>query len=169
MREFFKIWILFIMTGVICACSVSYSFTGGSVPAEMETFSVQDVPNRASIVNPMLSQQFKDGLIDRVESRTKLRSVNGIGQGDFQAEITRYETSPLGITGNETAAQNRLTIAIKVKYVNEIDPDSNFDRSFSRYADYSSGQNFDAVEQELVDEIIELILDDIFNAAFVNW
>ncbi|MCA1747810.1 MAG: LPS assembly lipoprotein LptE, partial [Bacteroidales bacterium] len=84
-------------------------------------------------------------------------------------EIRNYETRPTAITGNETAARNRLTISVRVVYTNDVDPEADFDSSFSRYEDYDSSQNLADVEGELIDLIVESIMDDIFSKAFVNW
>ena len=87
----------------------------------------------------------------------------------FSGEIRNYETKPTAITGEETAARNRLTISIRVVYTNNIDPEAGFESSFSRYEDYDSSQSLADVEDELIELIIENILEDIFNKAFVNW
>lgn len=154
---------------ILPACKIRYAMNQYTIPPSMETYSVQYFPNRAPIIETTLSQRFSDALKDKIEAQTPLRLVNGVGHGHFEGEIKDYSTRPVNITGNETAAQNRLTIKIRVKYNNEIDPKWNFDKTFSRYEDYDSNKSLDEVADQLIDEIIELILEDIFNAAFVNW
>ena len=95
--------------------------------------------------------------------------VNAFGDFAFSGQITNYNVSAVAIQGNETAAQNRLTIAVSVKFVNAIDPKADFERSFSHYADYEGSQNFADVEDQLVQTILEKLIDDIFNAAAANW
>lgn len=149
--------------------SVKYSFSGAAVSPEIETCSVQYFPNRAQIVNANLSQQLTDALKDKIQSETSLALVRGVGDVDFEGAITGYYTQATAIQGNETAAQNRFTISVKVKYSNPLEPDFEFDKSFSRYRDYESTMSFDAAQNAYVDEILEEIIEDIFNAAFVNW
>jgi hypothetical protein len=76
---------------------------------------------------------------------------------------------PTAITGNDQAAMNRLTITIKVVFVNTKDPNANFEQSFSRYKEFSAQMNFSSVESSLVEEIVNELIDDVFNKAVVNW
>jgi len=64
---------------------------------------------------------------------------------------------------------NRLTIAVRIKYTDNINPDNSFDTQFSRYEDYQSTKNLAEVEDELIQLIVEQLVEDIFNKAFVNW
>ncbi len=149
--------------------SISYSFSGVNISPDIKTVSVDYFPNRAPVVQAQLSQLFTDALIDKIQSNTNLTLTPASGDISFSGEIRNYETKPTAITGSETAARNRLTISIRVVYTNNMDPDAGFDTSFSRYEDYDSSQNLADVENELIDLIIESILEDIFNKAFVNW
>lgn len=151
------------------SCKVSYSFTGASIPPEAKTYSVQLFQNLASIVNPTLANYFTEELKNRFLTQTRLTPVPDFGDFAFSGQIVTYDVSPTAIQGDEIAAQNRLTIAVKVKFVNAIDPKQSFDKTFSQYAVFSSSQNFSQVEQALVQEIVEKLIDDIFNAAASNW
>lgn len=150
-------------------CKIKYSFTGASISPEVKTVSVQYFQNRASIVNPTLSQEFTDALKDKIKGQTNLTFVNDLGDVNFEGEITDYKTSPMAITGDDRAALNRFTISIKVKYINRIDVDQDFEKVFSRYQDYDSTRDLSSVEEELIELIINDITEDIFNDAFVNW
>jgi hypothetical protein len=149
--------------------SINYSFSGVNISPDIRTVTVDYFPNRAPVVQAQLSQLFTDALVDKIQSNTNLEQVPAGGDVVFSGEIRNYETKPTAITGNETAARNRLTISINVVYTNNIEPDASFESSFSRYEDYDSGQNLADVEEELIELIIENILEDIFNKAFVNW
>ena len=109
----------------------------------------------------MLKDKFND------ETNLSILSVNGDLQ--FDGEISSYKLKPIAIQQNETAAQNRLTITVKVKYSNNLDDEFNYNTSFSRFRDYSSSQDLSAVEQELIEEITVELVDDIFNKALTNW
>ena len=148
---------------------VNYSFSGVNISPDIKTVSVQYFPNRAPVVQAQLSQLFTDELVDKIQSNTSLELVPAGGDVSFSGEIRNYETRPTAITGNEKAARNRLTISIRVVYTNVLDPEQDFDSTFSRYEEYDSSQNLADVEQELIDLIVENILEDIFNKAFVNW
>ncbi len=150
-------------------CKVSYSFTGASIPPEAKTFSVQLFQNLASIVNPTLAGYITEELKSRFLSQTRLSPVVDFGDFAFSGQITQYDVTPMAVQGNEIAAQNRLTIAVRIKFVNAIDPKQSFEKTFSQYAVFGSNQNFVQVEQALVQEIVEKLIDDIFNAAASNW
>jgi hypothetical protein len=154
---------------VLQQCKVTYSFSGVNISPEVETYSVEYFPNRAPIVQAQLSQLFTDALMDKIQANTSLTLSNDGGDVHFSGEITNYETRPTAITGQETAARNRLTITVRVKYINEVEPELDYDTSFSRYEDYDASQNLTDVENELIELIVENLIEDIFNRAFVSW
>jgi hypothetical protein len=92
-----------------------------------------------------------------------------MGDVNFEGEITDYNTRPQGIAADNQAALNRFTITVKVKFTNSVDPDLSYEQSFSRYQDYNSTLDLSQVEADLSIKIIDLIIEDIFNQAFVNW
>ncbi|MDP4222065.1 MAG: LptE family protein [Bacteroidota bacterium] len=157
-----------VLLSVLNSCKVSYSFTGASTTG-LRTISIQYFQNRASLVQPGLSQSLTDALIDKCKAQTNLNIVNGIGDANFEGEITDYNTKPLTVSAEAVAAMNRFTITVKVKFTNAADPDLSFEQLFSRYEDYDSSKNLSDVEQDLSQKIIEMIVEDIFNRAFVNW
>lgn len=162
---------LFISAVALTGCRVSVSLTGSSIDARAKTVYIQTFRNNSTLVNPTLSQQFTNALKDRVQGQTPLTIVDVKGNGDYslEGEITGYSINPVAIQGDETAAMNRLTITVRVRFHNKYDENQDFEQSFSRYADYSSSMNFTSVESGLVDEINEALTEDIFNKAFVNW
>ena len=150
-------------------CKVSYSFSGASISPAIKTLSVQYFQNRAALVQPGLDQKFTDALADKCKSQTNLQLVSNLGDVNFEGEITEYRTMPLTVAADAYAAMNRFTVTVRVKYTNSVDTDLSFDQSFSRYEDYDSSLNLSDVEQDLVEKIVEMIVEDIFNKAFVNW
>ena len=157
--------LIFAVTG----CKVTYSFSGASISPQVKTLSVQYFLNRASVVQPGLSQYITYALIDKCKAQTNLSIVNGTGDVSFEGEITDYNTRPLTISADARAAMNRFTITVKVKFTNSVEPNLNYDQSFSRYQDYDSNLDLSQVEKELSDTIVVLLVEDIFNQAFVNW
>lgn len=150
--------------------TVRYDLSGGAnIDPRISTVSVQYFSNHATLVNPNLSQDFTDKLKSYLESNTKLRVVNGIGDVDFSGEIKDYSTAPTAISANELAAKIRFTITIRVKYTDSVNPDNSWDQDFTRYEDYDSGTNFTSVENGLTEQILDDIIEQIFNKAFVNW
>jgi len=151
------------------SCTINYSLTGASIAPDVKTVSIQYFVNRAPLAMANLEQILTDELKDKFKSQTSLTLINEMGHLDFSGEITKYFTKPMAITGDEVAAQNRLTIEIHVKFTNEIEPQYNFDKNFTQFADYDSNSDLSSVEQELVEEIMEKLIEDIFNQSVVNW
>lgn len=161
--------ILILLLALQCTGCGVYSFTGASVAPDVKTVSVDFFPNRASLVQPSLSQTFTEKLRDKFVSQTNLTLLESGGDLTFSGTITDYSSVPIAIQGNEQAALNRLTISVKVKFENAKDPKQNFESSFSRYADYDSRQSLNTVELQLIGEICNQLVDDIFNRAVINW
>jgi outer membrane lipopolysaccharide assembly protein LptE/RlpB len=162
----------FLLVGLIIlvsACKVNYSFTGASIPPEIKTFSIHYLKNTSALIKPSLSQQLTDALREKFTSQTNLSQVNNGGDFDLSGEITNYVTAPIAIQGNQTAAMNRLTVTINIRFVNKKNEDQNYETSFSRYADYPSLQSLASVEGTILDEIIGYLVDDVFNKTAVNW
>lgn len=150
-------------------CTLSYSFTGASIPPEARTISISHFPNEAQLVNPTLSSTFTDALRDRFATQTRLDLVGSNGDLVIDGRITGYTIQPTAIQSNDVAAQNRLTITVKVTFTNKFDENQNFEESFSRFEDYASSSDLNAVQESLVATITEALVDDIFNKAVVNW
>jgi len=150
-------------------CRMSYSFTGASIPIQARTLSIEYFPNQAPLVEPSLSQILTDALRDRFASQTSLEITNRGGDLSIEGAITGYATQPVAIQGNEQAALNRLTISVKVKFVNKFDEKQNFEQTFSRFEDYPFSANLNTVQAGLIQQIVDALVDDIFNKAVVNW
>ena len=160
--------VLFTCCLLLSSCGI-YSFSGASIPAEAKTVSVQYFPNNAQLVNPLLSNTLTNALNDIFVNQTTLQSVAQNGDLALEGEITGYSTSPIAITGNQTAAMNRLTVTVNVRFTNKYDESKSFEQSFSQYQDYPSGQDLSSVQDVLVEEIVNNLCEDIFNKAVVNW
>ena len=163
-----RIAVLVMALAWICQSCGIYSFSGASIPAEAKTVSVEYFPNHAQLVDPMLSDNITTALRDAMNSQTTLDLVESGGDLAFEGEIIDYKTSPVAITG-QTAALNRLTITVKVRFTNNIDDSKDFEQTFSRYEDYPSDQELNSVQSSLTSTIVEQLVEDIFNKALVNW
>ncbi|MBP7850294.1 MAG: LptE family protein [Lentimicrobiaceae bacterium] len=167
-RTYGSLMVVAAITLMVQACGI-YSFTGASIPPAAKTISILNFPNNAPLVQPTLSQTFTTALIDRFSSQTSLSIVPRDGDLHIEGEITGYSTQPVAILSTEQAAQNRLTITVAVRFINEIEPEKSFEASFSRFLDYPSTLSLSAIEEGLIRDINEALVDDIFNKAVVNW
>lgn len=153
-----------------CGMKLNVSMTGGNVDPRAKTVHVATFSNNATLVNPSLSQNFTNALKDRVQSQTPLSIVDS-KNADYilEGEIVTYSITPVAIQGNDVAAMNRLTIAVRVRFKNKFDENQNFEEVISRYSDYLSTLNFTSIESGLVSSINDAITEEVFNKAFVNW
>lgn len=106
---------------------------------------------------------------DKFRKLTKLEQVEMDGDLELQGEITGYEVRAAAVTANEVAAQNRLTVTVKLKFTNRKYPEDDFEKDFSAYSDYDSTNALDAVESTLCQEIIDKLVEDMFNASVAQW
>ena len=151
-------------------CSfVHDSFSGTSIQSDVKTVTVNYFEYKALKVNPNLSNDLTEAMRDKFRKLTKLEQVEMDGDLELQGEITGYEVRAAAVTANEVAAQNRLTVTVKLKFTNRKYPEDDFEKSFSAYSDYDSTNSLDAVESTLCQEIIEKLVEDMFNASVAQW
>lgn len=163
---------LFILCSVLLltlqSCGI-YSFTGADV-GEAKTFQVNFFQNNADLVEPGIDRAFTNSLQDLIQNQTSLSLVNNNGDLIFEGEIVQYYISPMSATAQNTAAQNRLTIAVNVRFYNTLEPEKDFERRFSFYYDYPATKQLLGSDLETaVDEIYNRITQDVFNAALTDW
>ncbi len=161
--------ILIFFIGIIFSCKVDYSFTGASIPEDVKTVSVKTFQSYAPLASANLSQLFTEALKDIFLSQTNLDLASKNGDLQFEGSITGYAVTSVAIQGNETAALNRLTITVKVKFINTKDAAQDFETSFSRFSDYESAQNLASIEDDLIKDINTQLTQDIFNKSVSNW
>jgi len=167
MKKYFFLTTL-IALFFIQSCGV-YSFTGGST-GDAKTIQIDYFPNNARLVEPGLSQKFTIALQDLFLRQTNLKLTNSGGDLHFEGEITQYRITPIAATADQRAAQNRLTIAVRVRYFNRLIEEDNFEQTFSYYSDYDGNlQLTGGVLEEAYNEIFERLTQDIFNASVAKW
>ena len=154
----------------LSACGiVKYSFSGTSIQPDVQTITINYFEYKALTVNPMLSNQLTEAMKDKFRKLTKLEQVEMDGDLELSGEVTGYAVSATAITADEMAAQNRLTVTVKVQFTNRKYPEDDFEKSFSAFADFDSSQLLDAVQDSLCEEIVEKLVEDIFNASVAQW
>ena len=160
-------FLLIVATLTSCA----YTFGGASIPNEMKTVTVRFFENSAPLVIPNLSQQFTEAVKTRIRNQTSLSITPNDGQAIFEGRITGYDIKPVALQGNSTptAAANRLTITVAVKFTNTIDAKGSFEESFTRYYDFLNGASIQSLQPIAIENINKQLTEDIFNRAFAQW
>lgn len=151
------------------SCGI-YSFTGTSIQPDVKTVTVNYFEYLAPKVNPSLSNMLTEAMQEKFIKLTKLELVDIEGDLEIIGAVTGYDVKATAITANEQAAQNRLTVTVKIEFINRKYPEeSQQNKSFSAYQDFDATQSLDAVEATLCEDIVEQLCEDIFNGTVANW
>lgn len=145
-----------------------YTFSGVSIPESTKTVTLNYFPNRARQVTPILEQVLNEKLQDKFIFETGLEQVPFNGDLEFSGSITDYYVRPAAAGSNDRAALSRLTIKIKANFINRI-TDEEWSETFTRFQDFDQNTNLQDVEDQLVDEIADQLVSDIFNRALIDW
>ena len=161
--------LLILLIVNLAACKVNYSFSGINIGKNIKTFEVPYIPNNAPIVVPGLNDDLKNQLIDKITQNTNLEEDKNQPDLVFEAEITDYSVQPVALTAEQTAAMNRLTIRVKLNYINHKNEKDNFTKTYSHYYDYPATQSRIEIQDEAHREIFDQILEDIFSDTLAKW
>ena len=164
MKKFLYIPLLFI----ISSCGF-YTFSGASISAEIKNIKIGYFINEAENFKVNLDRDITQKLTDFIIEQTDLSVNNNNHEIEINGKIISYDISPISISSNDFANQNRLSISVNIDFKNYINEKENYNQKFTRYVDYKSDQNLEEIESELTDQILEEICIDIFNKTFVNW
>ena len=146
-----------------------YTFSGASISPEIKNIKISYFINEAENFKANLDRDFTQKLTDFIIEQTDLSVNNDNYEIEINGKIISYDITPISISSNDFANQNRLSISVNIDFKNYINEKENYNQKFTRYVDYKSDQNIEEIESELNDQIIEEICIDIFNKTFVNW
>ena len=154
---------------LVQSCGI-YSFTGTSIQPDVKTVTINYFEYQALKVNPSLSNQLTEAMQDKFLKLTKLEQVDIDGDLEVIGAVTGYDVKATAVTASESVAQNRLTVTVKVSFVNRKYPEDSFEnKSFSAYQDFDAAQALESVESTLCEDIVEQLCEDIFNATVAQW
>ncbi|MAY21758.1 MAG: hypothetical protein CMC74_03160 [Flavobacteriaceae bacterium] len=169
-NAFLKFSLLLGVSILLTGCG-AYSFTGADIDySTTKTFQVNNFVNNAQLVEPRVARNFTLELQDLLINQTNLELVTNNGDLIYEGEIVQYYISPITATAQSTAAQNRLTVAVNVRFFNTKDPEKDFEQRFSFYYDYEGSAQLVGSDLDAALEIIfERLTQDIFNKSLANW
>jgi len=154
---------------ILASCSISYKFEGGSVNYDLtKTISIADFPNRTPSYSPM-SSMFNMALRKRFIEQTRLKEVSSNADIEMDGEITGFDVMGMAVKQDSYSSQTRLTITVRVHYVNNKESGKDVDQSFSAFQEFDSSKSIDEVQDDLVTKIIDDLVDMIYNATIANW
>ena len=165
------VMLLITMAALLQGCLPRYTFNGASIDYNTyRTISFGDFPIRAALVFPPLQQLFENRMIDMIEQQTRLQVIDNVNSDlRMEGEITGYSLSPQAIGEDAYASQTRLTISVRIKYINNRKPELSKDQTFTAYRDFSSSEMLTDVQDQLCSEITKDLADLIFNATLGDW
>ena len=169
-RKIFKISIITFLLALAVSLNSCwfYSFKGGTLDAE--TCKIENFTNQASIVVPLLSETLTEKLKDKFISEFSLTMVeNDDADISFKGVVTDYRATPSSVASDNQAALTRLTISVKVTYENKKEPENSYETTFSNFVEFDSNLDLASIENDLIDEITDMLVQDIFNRAVNNW
>ena len=162
--------ILSLLVGVLSACTISYKFTGTSIDyTKTKSISLDKFPIRANYVWSPMESMFYNSLSDAFARKTKLKVLKRGGDLQLAGEIVEYSQTNKSVSSDGYSAQVQLKITVNVRFVNNVKHEEDFEQRFSATADYDSSQQLATVQEKLVQEMIDDIVDQIFNATVANW
>ena len=155
---------------LLTACSVSYKFNGASIDyTKTKTIQIADFPIRANYVWGPMASIFNNQLKDQYANHTKLSQVKRNGDLKLEGEITRYEQRNKSVSSEGYSAQTELSMTVNVRFTNNVNHAEDFEKQFTATTSYGSTQSLNAVQEELVTQMVKDITDQIFNATVANW
>lgn len=164
--------LIFFLLAVLCltGCTISYKLNGASIDyTTTKTISFEDFPIKAQLVYAPLAVKFNDDLQKKYADQTRLSQVNNDGDLQLSGAITGYSLSAQSVKQDAMAGETRLTIKIKVKFVNKHNKTENFEKEFSAYRNFPATELLTDVQDSLCDEMVEELIEQIFNATVANW
>jgi len=155
---------------LLTACSVSYKFNGASIDyTKTKTIQIADFPNRSSYVWGPMAPLFNNQLKDQYANHTKLIQVKRNGDLKVEGEITQYSQRNKAVSSEGYSAQVELSMTVNVRFTNNVNHSEDFEQSFTSTKTYDSTQSLNAVQEELVTQMVKDLAEQIFNATVANW
>jgi len=165
-----KILFLLILSVMASSCRISYSFRTASIDYELtKTLMIAHFVNQAPLVYPPLEQRFNEEMKDMFTRNTRLQLVNQNGDMEIEGEIVGYELTPLAVQEDAFASETKLTMTVRMRFRNNKTDAPQIEERISANRTFSSNTVFDSVQDQLMGELIEEIVDQIFNATMANW
>jgi hypothetical protein len=170
-RFFYLLAMALLLTAGSCGV---YSFSGVSINAK--SISISEFYNNTDLGPANINQTFTNKLKDYMLQNTTMGVVTENGELQMEGIITGFALSNVAPTAaandntRDAAALTRLTITVKVTYTNTTDDSMSFrDKTFSFYENVDNDVSPDAINETVINKILDQIILDIFNASVANW
>ena len=166
-----KYGILVLITLLFHSCAISYKFNGASIDySTTKSISIADFPNNAALVYPPLSNSLSEAIRDVYQRQTRLQVARRGGDLELEGEIIGYELTPMSISASDSySSETKLTLTVRVRFINNVAPEESFEKSYSAYQSFDSSRLLTDVQEELCQTMITEIADNIYNDTVAKW
>lgn len=155
---------------LLMGCTISYKFNGASINYDIiKTISLESFPNRAVYQWGPMESMFNNALSDIYANQTKLQQVTRGGDLSLSGEITSYDQVNKSISSDGYSSMMQLKMTVNVRFENAKNHSEDFERQFSASREFDASQQLNDVQEELVTQMIDEIVEQIFNATVANW
>ncbi len=160
-----------VLAGImLVGCAVSYKLNDTYIDYNViKTITLETFANRASYQWSPMAPMFNNTLSDVYNRQTKLKQVRKDGDLVIAGEITSYDQTNKSVSADGYSSMVQLRMTVNVKYTNNTNHEDDFEKTFSSSRDYDSSQQLSAVQEELVQQMIDDIVDQIFNETVAKW
>lgn len=165
-----RIALLMTFISVLAGCSVRFNMTGGgAVNPDIKSISIQPFAMEAALAPPYTGQFFSTKLQERFLTQSRLSLTDNNPSIELSGSITQYSIAPVAVQGNTSAAQNRLTLSIKVSYKNNVVPNESWDKTFSQFEDFDASRDLASIERDKIEAITTRLTQEVFNESLGKW
>jgi len=161
--------VLVLLLVGINSCGFYKLNPGGTFPPEVKSINIDFFENKASVVAPTLSPTLTDKLRDKFLSESNLNLVDKEASMNLTGHISSYIVEPVASENNSTATLNRLRITVRAKLQSDIAKDFNFEQDFTKFLEFDASKSLAEVENDLIDEITDMLVQEIFNKIAMDW
>lgn len=159
----------------MCAFALSgcfrYSFTGTSIPEDVNSIYIPFFADQSSSGISNLSDLLNQTLVDRFINQTRLQLANSRGAADavLEGAIVRYSNEAFSITGEEQTSQNEVTIGVRATFQYTNKEQAEWSSSFTGSDTYDTNENPIEGETNAATEALSQIANNMFNDAVSGW
>lgn len=152
------------------SCTISYKFNGASIDyAKVHSIGIADFPNNAALVYAQLSNDLSEGIRDIYTRQTRLQVGRKGGDLELEGEIVDYQLTPMAISADSYASENKLTITVRVRFTNNVNPEESFDKTYSAFQTFDASNMLTDVQESLCATMIQEIAENIYNDTVARW
>lgn len=169
MRKTISIALLMVLFTIV-GCSISYKFNGANIDYQTtKSISIADFPNNAAMVNPTLSSNLTEGIIDLFQRQTRLQILRKGGDLELEGEIVGYDITQGAISADSYASESKLTLRVTVRFTNNIRPEESFEKTYTAFQTFDANMLLTDVQDDLCAIMITEIAESIYNDSVARW